>query len=130
MRDLLPQAHLVELEPLGRQTDVDVAQALAVGQSGKGHHAELIGAGHGLHVAIAVAAIDNAKEGLPREEVHELSEQGLADIHGRLREQNRKTPRTAVRRSNRRHPSSLGIPCQLWISAIHPFIYRDSTEYI
>ena len=120
-RDLLPKAHVVELGGLRRQTRLDVAQTLAIGQLRKGHHAELLGAGHGLHVAIALPAIDNAMEGLPGQEVHELSEQRLANVHGGLREKNRKPARTAVRRSNRRHPSSLEILCQVWLSAIHPF---------
>ena len=120
--DLLPQAHVVELGRLRRKADFDVAQALAVRQLRKGHHAELIGACHGLYVAIAIVAIDDAMEGLPGEEVHQLSEQRLADVHGSLRKKNRKTARTAFRRSNRRHPSLLGILRQSWLSAIHPFI--------
>ena len=55
-----------------------------VGQLSKGHHAELIGAGHGLYLTIALAAIDDAREALSGQEVHELSEQRLADVHGRL----------------------------------------------
>ncbi len=57
-----------------------------------------------LYVAIAAATIDNAMEGLPGEEVHELSEQRFADVHDSLRKKNRKTARTALRLSNRRHP--------------------------
>jgi hypothetical protein len=120
--DLLLHAHVVELGRLRREADFDVAQALAIRQLCEGHHAELIGTCHGLYVAIAVIAIDDAMEGLPREKVHELSEQRLADVHGSLRKRNRKTARTAFRRSNRRHPSSLGILRQSWLSAIHHFI--------
>ena len=38
-----------------------------------------------LHVAIAVAPIDDAMEGLPGQEVHQLREQRLACVHKRLR---------------------------------------------
>ena len=119
---LLPQTHVVELGRLRREADFDVAQALAVRQLREGHHAELIGACHGLDVAIAIAAIDDAMEGLPGEEVHELSEQRFAVVHGSLQKKNRNTARTAFRRSNRRHPSLLGILRQSWISAIRPLV--------
>ena len=55
--DPLPQAHVVELGHLRRKTDFDVAQALVVGQLRKGHHAELIDAGHGIYLTIALPAI-------------------------------------------------------------------------
>jgi hypothetical protein len=45
----------------------------------------LIGTCHGLYLAIAVVAIDDAMEDLSGEEVHELSEQRLANVHGSLR---------------------------------------------
>jgi hypothetical protein len=31
---------------------------------------------------IAAVTIDDAMEGLPRQEVHDLHEQGLAEVHG------------------------------------------------
>jgi len=77
------ESHVIELGRLRREADLDVAQALAVGQLRKGHDAKLFGAGQRLHVAIAVAPIDDAMEGLPRQEVHQLREQRLACVHGR-----------------------------------------------
>ena len=51
-------------------------------------------------------------------EVHELSEQRFADVHGGLQKKNRKIARIALRRSNQRHPSLLGILRQSWRSAV------------
>jgi hypothetical protein len=55
-------------------------------------------------------SIDDAGEGRPRQKIHQLRKQRLADVHGRLREKNGKTARTAFRRSNRHHPSSRQVP--------------------
>ena len=116
--DLLTEPHVVELRRLRRETDLDVAEALAVSQLGEGHHAKLIGACHALHIAIAVVAIDDAMKGLPRQEVHELSEQRLAEVHRQLRpRKSRKTDRSAIRRSNRRHLQNLRIPLQFLVPA-------------
>jgi hypothetical protein len=52
---------------------------------GEGYHPELIGTGHGLHIPVAVAAVDDAMESLPGQEVHELSKQRLAEVHERFR---------------------------------------------
>ena len=45
----LAKAHVIELGRLRRQTGLDVAQALAVGQLGEGHHPELLRAGQRPH---------------------------------------------------------------------------------
>ena len=62
--DFVPEAHVVKLGGLCRQTDLDVVQALAVGQLCKGQYAELIGTCHRLDVAISVVAIDDAVKSL------------------------------------------------------------------
>jgi hypothetical protein len=101
----LPQAHVVQLGRLRRQADFDVAQALAPGQLREGHAAELLGAGQGAHSMVAAVALDDAVEGLPGQEVHDLGEQGLADVHRSLRpKQGREGGANRLRRSNRRHP--------------------------
>ncbi len=106
--DLLPESPVVKLGRLRREADLDVTQALAIGQLREGHHAKLIGSGERLHVAIAIAVIDNSVECFPWQEVHKLSEQRFAKIHRSLRwNKNRKTARSTTCRSSRGHALSL-----------------------
>jgi hypothetical protein len=103
--DLASKPHVVKLGRLRRQTGFDVAQTLAVGQLGESHGPELLGASERLHVAIATMSIDDASEGGPGQEIHQLSKQGLAGVHGRLRERYpRKSAGTPFCCSNRHHP--------------------------
>src|SRR5271156_1715257 len=44
--------------------------------------AKLLGATEAARPVIAAVSIDDAMEGLPRQEVHGLREQGLAEVHG------------------------------------------------
>jgi len=74
--------HVVKLAGLSCQTHFDIAQALAVGQLREGHDAKLLGAIEATRPVIAAVSIDDAMEGLPRQKVHGLREQGLAEIHG------------------------------------------------
>jgi hypothetical protein len=55
---------------------------VAVGQLRKGHDAKLLGATEATRPAVAAVSIDDAMEGLPRQKVHGLREQGLAEIDG------------------------------------------------
>ena len=127
--DRLSKSHVVELGRLCRETNFDVAQALPIGQLGEGHHAELLGARHRLHVAVAIAAIDDAMERLPGKEVHQLREQRLACVHEPLRvSYPRNWPGTPFCRSNRRHPSSAAIPRQSWLSATTLLVSPDSSD--
>ena len=80
--DRRADAHVVKLAGLSRQTHFDIAQALAVGQLREGHDAKLLGATQAARPVIAAVSIDDAMEGLPRQEVHDLREQGLAEVHG------------------------------------------------
>ncbi len=106
--DLLPQAHVVELGRLRRQTGFDIAQALAVGELRKGHHPELLAAGKRLHVAVSTTSLDDASESSPRQKIHQLNEQRLASVHGRPRVRYpRNSPGTLFCHSNRHHPLSL-----------------------
>ncbi len=54
-----------------------------------------------------------------RHQGHLSGEEGqrLAGVHGGFRIKTRKPALFGNRRSNRHHPSSLGIPCQSWLSA-------------
>ena len=83
--DLVPEAHVVKLRGLCRQTNFDIAQALAVGQLCKGHYTELFGAGKRFGVAVAAMSIDKSGESRPRQKIHQLGEQRLAGVHERLR---------------------------------------------
>jgi hypothetical protein len=74
-------AHVVKLASLSRQTHFDIAQAFAVGQLREGHDAKLLGATEAARPLIAAVSIDDAMEGLPRQELHDLRKQGLADVH-------------------------------------------------
>lgn len=106
---------MIELGCLGRQAHLDVAQALAVGQLGEGHDPKLFRARQRANALVAVVTRDVSGESRPRQEIHELGEQRLADVHGDLRAKARKTARTGNRRSNRHHPSSIANPRQSWL---------------
>ncbi len=53
---------------------------------GKGHDAELLGAIHATDAGVAVMVIDYAAEAPPRNEIHDLREKRLTDIHAYLPE--------------------------------------------
>jgi len=116
------KSHVVQLCRLGQQAGFDIPQALSVGQLREGHGSELLGAGQRPHPLVATVARHDPMKGLPRQKVHDLGEQRLAGVHGSIRGKARNSAGTAISNSNRRHPSSLGIPCHTWLSAIYPSI--------
>ena len=68
-------------------------------------HAEQVGAAQRAHARVAIVALDDASEGLPRHELHDLREQRLAHVHASPRVvQTRKHRKCAIRNSNRGHP--------------------------
>ncbi len=75
------KAHRVQLACVGRQADLDVAQALAPGQLRKGHGAKLLGTRQHSHARSASILMHDARKARPRYELHDLGEQGLANIH-------------------------------------------------
>ena len=79
--DWLAKAHPVQLFLVGKQTDFDVAQTLAVRQLCEGHGAELFGTAQAAHTGIATIASHDARKARPRHKLHELREQRLAQIH-------------------------------------------------
>ena len=111
--DRLAKAHVVELGRLRREAHLDVAQALAIGQLGEGHATQLLGARQRAYAVIAAVTGHNAMKGLPRQEVHDLREQGLANVHASLRSsQSRKAGRTGQRHSSRRQYGMSRKPCR------------------
>src|SRR5277367_3658291 len=64
---------------------------------------------------IAAVSIDDAMEGLPRQELHDLRKQGLADVHDDSGVANPGTlAQTAICHSSRRHALSPGKPRRYW----------------
>jgi len=120
--DRLAKTHVVELGVLGRQTHLDVAQALAVGQLGEGHDPELFRARQRANTLVAIVTGDVPSKGCPWQKIQELGEQCLAGVHGGLRAKAQKTARIGNRCSNRHRPSLLENPHQSWLSKIQPFI--------
>src|SRR5262249_61463089 len=80
--DRRADAHMIELAGLSPQTDLDIAQALAVGQLRESHDAKLLGATETARPVITAVTIYDAMESLPWQEIHDLREQGLAEVHG------------------------------------------------
>ena len=115
--DRRADAHVVKLAGLSRQTHFDIAQAFAVGQLREGHDAKLLGATKAARPVIAAVTIDDPMEGLPRQEVHDLREQRLAEVHGDSGVEKPGTlAQTAISNSSRRHPLSSEKPRRYWLS--------------
>jgi len=109
----LTEAHAVEFRRLHRQAGLDVAQGLPVRQLRESHHPVMLGAGQRPYPMVPAVARDDPPERRPRQKIHELGEQGLADVHGRLLG---KLPRSGPRRSNRHHPFLPANPRDPWLS--------------
>ena len=75
------QAHMEQLALVGRQTGFDVAQRLAPRQLRERHHTKQVGAVQGAYTRISVVTVDDAAKGLPRNVLHDLRKQRLANIH-------------------------------------------------
>src|SRR5450830_1382620 len=82
--DRLAKAHVVELRGLSRQADLDIAQALSVGQLRERHRSVLLGTAQRSHPSVATVARNNPRKLAPRQKIHELGEKRFADVHGRL----------------------------------------------
>ena len=87
------------------QAGFDVSKGLAPGELGEDHHAKQVGAAQHAHTRIALVALDDPTEGLPRHELHHLREQRLAHVHASPQVvqtcEHRKQPNP---NSNRGHP--------------------------
>ncbi len=99
-------SHVIQLGGLRRQTDLDIAQAFAIGQLSKGQDPKVFGAGQRPNTIIATIAGDDSGKRGPRQAIHQLRKQGLADIQ---RESSGGYPGDnhlkAGRRSSRHHPN-------------------------
>ncbi|MEY3740509.1 MAG: hypothetical protein RLZZ192_1185, partial [Pseudomonadota bacterium] len=112
------KSHGVKLARVGSKSHFDVSQALAPSQLCKSHDAKLLGASQAPHSRIAAISRHDARKVCPWNKLHDLREQGLADIH-------RKPPRslslgnyTGMRKSvSNRHQIKLAArPRQYWHS--------------
>ena len=115
--DRLAEAHVIEFRCVDREAGLSVAQAFPVGQLGEGHGPVLLGAGKRPDPVIAAIPVDDPRESSPWQEVHELSEQGLAGVHEHLLGE---TPKSAPSNSNRHHAFSLQTPQKSWLSKPAP----------
>ena len=115
--DRLAEAHVIEFRCVDREAGLDVAQAFPVGQLGEGHGPVLLGAGKRPDPVIAAIPVDDPRESSPWQEVHELSEQGLAGVHEHLLGE---TPKSAPSNSNRHHAFLLQTPQKSWLSKPAP----------
>ena len=79
--DAAAQAQVVEFVLVCAQADLDIAQALAMGELGEGHAEELVEAGKGLDVAVAVIALDATAEGFHGQVGHDLGKDELTGRH-------------------------------------------------
>lgn len=68
------------------KAQLDIAKALTVRELREGHDAKLLGAGEVLCVAIPVVTVNDSVKSLPRQEVQNLGEESLAEVHALLRE--------------------------------------------
>ena len=89
------QPHVEQLGLIGRQADLDVAKRLAPGELREGHDTKQLGAAQRAHARIALVSLDDAPEGLPRHELHDLRKKRLAHIHA--------SPRVVQTREHRKN---------------------------
>lgn len=112
------KSHGVQLARVGSKSHFDVSKTLAPSQLGKSHDAKLLRASQAAYARVAAIARHDARKACPWNELHDLREQGLADIH-------RKSPRglnlgnyTKMRKrvSNRHQIKLAARPRQYWLS--------------
>jgi putative transposase len=123
--DRLAKAHVVELRGLSRQADLDIAQALSVGQLRERHRSVLLGTAQHSHPSVATVARNNPRKGALRQKTHELGEKRFADVYGRLLG---KTPNSARPTSNRHRPFPPASYCQIGAFQNAPRRQPDSSE--
>ena len=79
--DAAAQSQVVEFVLVRAQADLDVAQALAVGELGEGQAEELVQAGKGFDVVVAVIALNATAEGFHGQMGHDLGKDELTGRH-------------------------------------------------
>ena len=80
------KSHGVQLARVGSKRHFDVAQTLSPSQLSKNHDAKQLRASQVQHTQVETIASHDTRKACPWNELHDLREQGLADIH-------RKSPR-------------------------------------
>jgi hypothetical protein len=81
--DRRAKSHRIKLRCIGRQSHLDIAQALAPRQLREGHRTELLGTRQRANARVACVALHDPREARPWHELHDLSKQGLANVHAR-----------------------------------------------
>src|SRR5690606_18375895 len=104
-----PDAHVIQSTGQRVQARDDVAQALAVGQLGKGHAQQLVPARESPRATVAVVTSHASAEVVNGQMIDELSEEGASAVQAEISWTAKVAPgsRTAIRSSNRLRPSSL-----------------------
>ena len=82
----MSQPYRITLMAVGRERHFDVAEAFAPSELGERHDTKLLGAIHASDAGVASMVIDDAAEAPPRNEIHDLREERLTDIHAYLPE--------------------------------------------
>jgi hypothetical protein len=101
------KAHVIQASGLSAKVDLDVSQALAVGQLGEGHCKELIQALEVFDLVVASPARDAAREGGQGQVRHELRKNEFALMHELPRRSKAaKRDLSWIRRSNRHQTKS------------------------
>jgi hypothetical protein len=72
---------VVELPPMRGQADFDIAETFTASQLGERHCQELLPTGQMSDTPVAVVAMDESIEIIMRNELEELSENGLSLVH-------------------------------------------------
>jgi hypothetical protein len=115
--DRLTKAHVTEFRRLRRQAGLNVVQAFTLGQLGEGHRRVLLRAGQRSHTVIATIPLNQPGNGRPGNELHQLREQGLADIHCGLQAETSQPGHAS--NSSRHHSFPPGKPQNSWRSRSH-----------
>jgi hypothetical protein len=80
-RNSTSETHVIELRLLSAQTGLDIAETGASGELSKNQTEELIPTRETLDVTVALVAIDAKLKLVARNELQELSENRLTDVH-------------------------------------------------
>ena len=75
------QPHVIEFVPVRPQADLDIAQALTVGELGKDHAEELVETGKRFDVTIAVITLHATAEGFHGQMGHDLRKDIVTGRH-------------------------------------------------
>lgn len=80
--DLAADAHVIQLRLGPAETGFDIPKAFPVRQLSEGHAEELVQTGERDHLVVSVVPLYAFSEFVGGKELHQLSKDGSADIHG------------------------------------------------